>query len=359
MTQFTDIYSGNSVVVTGHTGFKGSWLTLWLEKLGAKVSGLALDPNSQPSHWNLLGLQANDKRIDLRNLELTKEALNIAKPKIVFHLAAQPLVGQSYSDPLNTWSTNVIGTVNLLEACRQISSIQAIIVITTDKCYENKEWAWGYRESDRLGGHDPYSASKASAELVVASYRNSFFDQPNSPLIATVRAGNVIGGGDWSAGRLVPDIVRSINKDKILEIRAPKATRPWQHVLEPLSGYLLLGQKMLEGKREFAQPWNFGPNQDGNRTVADILECMKNEWPSLNWKISTSPQPHEANLLYLDSSKAIQDLGWEPVWSIDECIKETASWYREFLEFGRVTSINQLERYIKKASLAQLAWSLN
>ena len=354
---FSDIYRDTSVLLTGHTGFKGSWLALWLKTLGAKVTGLALEPNSNPSHWDLLALDMIDKRADIRDAQKIKEAINIAKPKIVFHLAAQPLVRRSYSDPLETWSTNVMGTANLLEACRQQPSVRSIIVVTSDKCYENKEWAKGYREIDRLGGHDPYSASKASSELVVASYRKAFFNTPNSPLIASVRAGNVIGGGDWSEDRLIPDIVRAITDNKTLEIRSPNATRPWQHVLESLSGYLSLGQKMLEGKQDFAQAWNFGPNQDGNRTISDILLCMKNEWPAINWKIIQSPQPHEANLLYLDSSKAHQQLEWKPVWSIDESIKETVAWYRGLLEEEKVVSSIQLERYIKMAQLAGLKWS--
>jgi len=357
MTVFSDIYRNRTVLLTGHTGFKGSWLALWLKTLGSEVIGLALEPNSKPSHWDLLDLDIVDNRIDVRDEEKVKEAINIAKPEIVFHLAAQPLVRRSYSEPLDTWSTNVMGTANLLEACRQQPSVRAIIVITTDKCYENKEWPWGYREIDRLGGHDPYSASKASSELVVASYRKAFFNLPDSPLIASVRAGNVIGGGDWSEDRLIPDVVRSISDKKLLEIRSPNATRPWQHVLESLSGYLSLGQKMLEGKQEFAQAWNFGPTEDGNRSVADVLSCMKNVWPVIDWKITQSPQPHEANLLYLDSSKAHQHLGWKPVWSIDESLKETANWYRALLEQGKVVSSIQLENYIKKARQSGLKWS--
>jgi CDP-glucose 4,6-dehydratase len=358
MRVFSDIYRDTSVLVTGHTGFKGSWLSLWLEDLGAKVTGLALEPNTTPSHWDLLALDTIDKRVDIRDAQKIKETINTAKPKIVFHLAAQPLVRRSYSDPLETWSTNVMGTANLLEACRQQPSIRAIIVITSDKCYENKESSRGYQEIDRLGGHDPYSASKASSELVVASYRKAFFNMPNSPLVATARAGNVIGGGDWSEDRLMPDLVRAIKDNKTLEIRSPNATRPWQHVLESLSGYLSLGQKMLEGKQGFAQAWNFGPNQNGNRTVSDILLCMKNEWPAIEWEIIQSPQPHEANLLYLDSSKAHHQLEWKPVWTIDESIKETATWYRLLLEEGKVISSNQLKKYIKMAQLAGLKWSL-
>ena len=359
MTVFSDIYRGTSVLLTGHTGFKGTWLALWLKTLGAEVTGVSLEPNSKPSHWDLLGLDMIDERIDIRNAEKVKEAINIAKPKIVFHLAAQPLVRHSYSDPLGTWSTNVMGTANLLEACRQQPSIRAVIIVTSDKCYENKEWSWGYRETDRLGGHDPYSASKACTELVVASYRKAFFNTPDSPLLASVRAGNVIGGGDWSEDRLIPDMVRAIKDNKTLEIRSPNATRPWQHVLESLSGYLLLGQNLLQGRQDFAQAWNFGPHREGNRAVGDVLSSMKKEWPALDWKITRSPQPHEANLLYLDSSKAHQHLDWEPVWSIDESITATAAWYRTFLEQNKVISSAQLADYIKKAQSAGVKWSIN
>ena len=359
MTVFSDIYRGTPVLLTGHTGFKGTWLALWLKMLGAEVTGVSLEPNSKPSHWDLLGLDMIDERIDIRNAEKVKEAINIAKPKIVFHLAAQPLVRHSYSDPLGTWSTNVMGTANLLEACRQQPSVRAIIIVTSDKCYENKEWSWGYRETDRLGGHDPYSASKACTELVVASYRKAFFNTPDSPLLASVRAGNVIGGGDWSEDRLIPDMVRAIKDNKTLEIRSPNATRPWQHVLESLSGYLLLGQNLLQGRQDFAQAWNFGPHRDGNRGVGDVLSSMKKEWPALDWKITRSPQPHEANLLYLDSSKANQYLDWEPVWSINESIAATAAWYRTFLEQNKVISSAQLADYIKKAQSAGVKWSIN
>ena len=358
MTIFTDIYRDTSVLLTGHTGFKGTWLALWLKTLGAEVTGVSLEPNSKPSHWDLLGLDMVDKRIDIRDAEKVKEAINIAKPEIVFHLAAQPLVRHSYLDPLGTWSPNVMGTANLLEACRQQPSVKTVIIVTTDKCYENKEWSWGYRETDRLGGHDPYSASKASSELVVASYRKAFFNMPDSPLLASARAGNVIGGGDWSEDRLIPDMFRAIKDNKILEIRSPNATRPWQHVLDSLSGYLLLGQNMLQGRQDLAQAWNFGPHRDDNRTVGHVLSSMKKEWPAFDWKITRSPQPHEANLLYLDSSKAHQYLEWKPVWSIDESITKTATWYRAFLDHKKAISTDQLADYIKKAQSAGVKWSI-
>ena len=359
LTVFGDIYRGISVLVTGHTGFKGAWLALWLKKLGADVTGVSLDANSKYSHWDLLGLDISDQRFDIRNFEKIKESINIAKPKIVFHLAAQSLVRHSYSDPLNTWTTNIMGTVNVLEACRQEPSVRAVVTVTSDKCYENKEWSWGYRETDRLGGHDPYSASKACSELVVASYRNAFCGPPNTPLLASVRAGNVIGGGDWSDDRLIPDMVRAIRDEKTLEIRSPKSTRPWQHVLEPLSGYLLLGQRLLQRRQNFAQAWNFGPNRDGNRAVENVLSIMKKEWPALNWQITQSPQPYEANLLYLDSSQANQHLDWTPVWSFNESIFATAAWYRAFLEQDKIMSSVQLDEYVKRAQSNGLKWSID
>jgi CDP-glucose 4,6-dehydratase len=280
-----------------------------------------------------------------------------AKPEMVFHLAAQPLVRRSYRDPLETWSTNVMGTANLLDACRQTASVRAIVVVTTDKCYENQEWHWGYRESDRLGGHDPYSASKAATELVVASYRSAFFHAPDAPLLATARAGNVIGGGDWSEDRLIPDLVRAITTRTPLEIRSPTATRPWQHVLESLSGYLVLGQKLLEGKKSMAECWNFGPEPEGNRPVAEVLAQLTAHWPELTWQVTQHPQPHEAGLLYLDSAKAKTKLGWRPIWALDNALTATADWYRSFADKGRVVSRDQLAGYICAAQAAGLEWS--
>ena len=356
MQQFGNIYHNRRVLVTGHTGFKGSWLTLWLQEFGASVYGLALAPGTDPNHWELLGLGIEENRVDIRDISAVAACLEKTRPEIVFHLAAQPLVRRSYQAPLETWSTNVIGTANLLEACRNIPDIRAVLAVTTDKVYENKEWLWGYRETDRLGGHDPYSASKAATELVINSYRKSFFDGPSGPLLATARAGNVIGGGDWSEDRLIPDLVRAVQSSCSLEIRSPAATRPWQHVLECLSGYLLLGQKLLEGRTEFADAWNFGPELDSNRTVSEILTELKNYWPQINWHTTKTIQPHEANYLYLDISKTKKRLDLQPVWSLEDGISATAAWYRGFFESSAVLSRQQLREFTETALAKGLCW---
>jgi len=357
MNLFTDVYRGSRVLVTGHTGFKGSWLALWLQELGAEVSGIALDPETEPSHWNLLALDVDDRRLDIRDAGALAAAIQDIRPEIVFHLAAQPLVRRSYRDPLETWSTNVMGTANVLETCRQCESVRAIVAVTTDKCYENKEWPWGYRENDRLGGHDPYSASKAGAELVAASYRKAFFATAGAPLLATARAGNVIGGGDWSVDRLIPDLVRAVGEGVSLEIRSPGATRPWQHVLESLNGYLQLGQRLLEGDAAFAKAWNFGPALEGNRRVAEVLGILSQSWPQLRWHLTGQPQPHEATLLYLDSAMANAELKWSPVWSLEEALAATAGWYGEWLEHRTLATRRQLAEFTASAEAKGIAWA--
>lgn len=357
MTLFGDIYRNRSVLITGHTGFKGSWLTLWLTELGARISGVALAPESSPNHWHLLDLPLPTERIqDIRDFASLLRLVQGVQPEILFHLAAQPLVRRSYREPLETWATNVMGTANLLEACRQTSSVRALVIVTTDKCYENREWPWGYREIDPLGGRDPYSASKAAAELVIASYRNAFFGPGEAPLVASVRAGNVIGGGDWSEDRLIPDLVRALVADKSLEVRSPEATRPWQHVLDPLAGYLLLGQRLLEGHRDLAEPWNFGPANEDHCCVRKVLEMLQSQWPQVTWHQAGGEQPHEAALLHLDSTKARRRLGWRPVWDLAAALDATAQWYRTFLEQGRVLSRPQLDRYIEAARAAHATW---
>lgn len=357
MNLFNGQYLGRRVLLTGHTGFKGSWLALWLKELGAEVTGISLPPETFPNHWDLLKLDVNEYRQDIRDSGAVAQIFAETKPEIVFHLAAQSLVRRAYRQPLDTWSSNVIGTANVLDACRQTPSIKAIVIVTSDKCYQNQEWHWGYREIDRLGGHDPYSASKAAAELVAASYRSSFFHQADSPLLATARAGNVIGGGDWSEDRLIPDLVRAINRQIPLEIRSPRATRPWQHVLESLSGYLVLGQKLLEGQANAADSWNFGPEAEGNRTVEQVLTALKAYWPELVWQVSDSLQPHEANLLYLDNTKAKSRLGWRSAWPIEETLAATAAWYRQHASNRQPISPAQLTEYVNAARQAQIAWA--
>ncbi len=357
MRQFADVYRGRRVLLTGHTGFKGSWLALWLRELGAQVTGVALAPETSPSHWDLLNLPIDDRRLDIRNFSGLAEVVREKQPELIFHLAAQPLVRRSYREPLETWSTNVMGTANVLEASRTAESVQAIVVITTDKCYENFEWPWGYRENDRLGGHDPYSASKAATELVAASYRKAFFHAGGRPLLATARAGNVIGGGDWSEDRLIPDLVCAIASGQTLEVRSPGSTRPWQHVLECLSGYLLLGQRLLQGDQAFAEAWNFGPEPEGNRTVAEVLDTLGQLLEDVRWQVTHRAQPHEATLLFLDSAKARSILQWKPVWDLDTTVMATATWYRAWLREQRVVSAQQLADYVAAAARAKHGWA--
>lgn len=357
LNTFGSAYRGRRVLVTGHTGFKGSWLCLWLQTLGAEVSGLALDPASEPNHWDLLQLSIDDHRIDVRDEAAVGRVFAAARPEVVFHMAAQPLVRRSYREPVITWATNVMGTAHVLEAARHSPGVRGVVVVTTDKCYENREWPWAYRERDRLGGHDPYSASKAGAELVAASYRTAFLQAPSTLLLATARGGNVIGGGDWSEDRLIPDLVRSVSGREPMVIRSPHATRPWQHVLDCLSGYLLLGQRLLAGDTACADAWNFGPDGEGNRTVERVLQELAQTWPQLRWHVASDPQPHEAGLLQLDSAKAKMHLGWRPVWNIEKALHHTALWYRQLLETGDVSSTDQLATYVADAVDAGLGWA--
>ncbi|HEY0329472.1 MAG TPA: CDP-glucose 4,6-dehydratase [Rhodopseudomonas sp.] len=354
---FGNVYQGRKVLVTGHTGFKGSWLTLWLEKLGAKVGGLALPPETVPNHWNLLRLNTESHHVDIRDEAALRETILRIAPEVVFHLAAQPLVRRSYQNPIETWATNVMGTANVLNACRQLDHLAAVVVATTDKCYENREWVWGYREIDPLGGRDPYSASKAGSELVAASFRSSYFGGPEQALIATGRAGNVIGGGDWSEDRLIPDLVRAVTDRKPVQIRSPHATRPWQHVLECLSGYLLLGQRLIERDRASADAWNFGPDHEGNQPVVAVLTSLKQHWPAVAWEVLAQQQLHEASLLQLDSNKARSKLQWRPVWTFQEGVAATAEWYRAWTERQEVISRHQLDRYIALATGQGLSWT--
>ena len=351
-------FFGKKVLITGHTGFKGAWLSLWLSWLGARVSGVSLCIPTEPSHFAALELEGKvqDYRLDIRDHSALKALVHEIQPDFVFHLAAQALVRRSYADPVDTWQTNTMGTINLLQALRGLDNTCVAVLITSDKCYDNVEWVWGYRETDPLGGPDPYSASKGAAELAIRSYVKSFFPAVGKVRICVGRAGNVIGGGDWSEDRLIPDLVRSIAARQSLEIRSPNATRPWQHVLESLSGYLLLGQKLIEGNQNFDGAWNFGPERSGNRTVADVLTRLQTHWPEMHWHKTAAPQLHEANLLYLDSAKAHNQLGWQPVWNLDTTLEKTADWYRAFQSSQTTISTQQLAQYVEAAQSAQVGW---
>ncbi len=360
---FDSVYSDTRVLVTGHTGFKGSWLCMWLEGLGASVTGYALPPPTQPNHFDDIGLKTTSIIGDILDYNKLLVTLNESSPEVVFHLAAQPSVLYSYNNPIETFRTNVMGAAHLLEACRHTPSVRAVVIVTTDKCYENKEWVYGYRENDELGGYDPYSSSKACVELVTASYRQSFFElkdlQETTPtLIASARAGNVIGGGDWTNDRLIPDAARAAAEHRPVSIRNPASSRPWQHVLEPLSGYLLLGQRLLEGHTEFAEAWNFGPTLESNLATKSIINLMHRYWPAVSGEFARRDSaPHEAGLLMLDSTKARQLLGWKPVWGVEETIEKTADWYRTYIDDHRVITENQIADYIKDAVSAGSIWA--
>ncbi|WP_252273074.1 CDP-glucose 4,6-dehydratase [Pseudomonas subflava] len=358
MTQFAACYQGRRVLLTGHTGFKGSWLAAWLVELGAEVVGYSLprEVDGEAPHWDALGLAATDLRGDIRDAAALQRLMAEYRPEIVFHLAAQSLVRPSYREPLEAWSSNVLGTANVLEACRVTPGVAAIVVVTTDKVYANREWPWGYRECDELAGHDPYSASKAATELLCDSYRKSFWQQ-TGPLLVTARAGNVIGGGDWAEDRLIPDLVRAVQIGRTLQIRSPSSTRPWQHVLECLSGYLLLGQRLLQGDRACTGAWNFGPATEANRSVAEILEALREQWPALNWQFGSEDGLHEARLLYLDSAKARAELRWTPVWPLTTALQMTADWYRRSHERGEVCTREQLREFTTAARRAGCTWA--
>ncbi len=332
---FDGFYAEKSVLVTGHTGFKGSWLALWLHQMGAKVTGLALPPATEPNHFDLIGLKdiIRHRTGDIRDLRAVTEACDAAEPEIVFHLAAQPLVRESYDDPKATFDTNIGGTVNVLEACRRSASVKAAVIVTSDKCYENKEWVWGYRENDPMGGHDPYSASKGAAELVSAAYLRSYFAPGGlgpHPGLATARAGNVIGGGDWSKDRIIPDCVRALSKGEPITVRNPQATRPWQHVADPLCGYLLLARRLFEHPGGFSGAWNFGPAEGGQIRVAELAEKFIAAWGggSMETPPRSGAAPHEAHLLKLCIDKAAGELGWRPTLDSAQAIDWTVAWYK-------------------------------
>lgn len=327
-----DFWRGKRVLVTGHTGFKGAWLTRWLVLSGAEVAGYSLAPETDPNLFDVTGLakQCQSTLGDVRDLPLLSKVVSSYRPEIVFHMAAQALVRRSYREPVDTYATNVLGTVNVLEALRQTGSARAVVVVTTDKCYENREWEWAYREVDPLGGHDPYSSSKACAEIVATAYRRSFFE---NQIVATARAGNVIGGGDWSEDRLLPDIVRGVGSGKAVVIRNPASTRPWQHVLEPLSGYLLLAERVWNDPRTFADAWNFGPRDDDTQPVGEIARRFVEALGagSLELGKPDPKAPHEAGLLQLDAAKARSRLGWTPRLGVDGALRLSAQWYKAYL----------------------------
>lgn len=335
---FDGFYKGKRVLVTGHTGFKGSWLSIWLNELGADVVGVGLDPYSDKDNFVLSGIGSKikaDIRADIRDGERMKEIFAEYKPEIVFHLAAQPLVRLSYDIPVDTYQTNVMGTINILEAIRATDSMKVGVMITTDKCYENKEQIWGYRENEPMGGYDPYSSSKGATEIAIASWRRSFFNpedyEKHGKSIASVRAGNVIGGGDWALDRIIPDCIRALEAGKPIDIRSPKAIRPWQHVLEPLGGYMLLARKMWESPTEYCEGWNFGPRAESISTVWEVASKVVENYGSGELRDISDPDAlHEAKLLMLDISKAKFRLGWEPRMDIDQTIAMTADWYRRY-----------------------------
>lgn len=342
------------VFVTGHTGFKGSWLCLWLHDLGAEVTGYALNPPTDPSLFYLCDIKRFTRTIiaDVRDGDALTSAMLAAQPEIVIHMAAQPLVRDSYKIPVETYAINVMGTVNLLEAARQCKTVKAIVNVTTDKCYENKEWIWGYRENEPLGGYDPYSSSKACSELVTSAYRNSFFSSKDhgtqGVAVASARAGNVIGGGDWATDRLIPDCVRAILQNETIIIRNPAAIRPWQHVLEPLSGYLLLAQKLYENGAKYAEAWNFGPEDSDAKPVEWIVKSLCEKWDgNASYRTDTGSHPHEAHYLKLDCSKAKSELGWRPRWDLAQALDRIVDWTKAYKERKGVKEVclKQIEAY--------------
>lgn len=342
-------WDGKRVFLTGHTGFKGGWLALWLADLGAEVHGYALAPPSQPSFFDVCdvgGRIASSVIADVRDAARLASAMDAAQPEIVLHLAAQPLVRYSYAAPVETYATNVMGLVHLFEAVRSTATVKAVVNVTTDKCYENREWLWAYRENEAMGGADPYSSSKACAELVTSAYRRSFL-APRNIHVASARAGNVIGGGDWAVDRLVPDFLRVLDAGEKLMIRSPNATRPWQHVLEPLSGYLLLAERLHTQGADFAEGWNFGPDDSDVRSVEWIVERLCSGSPGASWECDTRTQPHEATQLKLDSSKAHARLGWYPRWRLDAALDRTLAWHAAWKrgEDMALTSLAQIRDY--------------
>jgi CDP-glucose 4,6-dehydratase len=353
-----NVYKNKKVFITGHTGFKGSWLALWLTKLGARICGFALPPNTDPAIFNILGLEKIIEchvEGDIRDFDKLKIGLNKFSPDIVFHMAAQPLVRMSYKEPLETYQTNALGTVNILEAVRRNKKVKALVNVTTDKCYKNKEMSIAYKENDELGGYDPYSNSKACSELITSSYRDSFFNnqdfgRKHNTLVATARAGNVIGGGDYSLDRLIPDFVKAVQKNQNIVLRNIQAIRPWQFVLEPLSGYMLLGSKLLSLEANYADVYNFGPEEESIVTVEEVIKKAISFWGRGRYEEDINEHPHEAKLLKLDISKAKKDLNWYPRYDIDDALKNTMEWYKAYYEGKNMVdfSLNQISIYSDK-----------
>lgn len=366
---FADVYRGKRVLVTGHTGFKGAWLSEWLLVLGAEVTGFARPPNTQPALFSQLGLARRLRHVvgDVCDLTQVREVVKVTKPNVIFHLAAQPLVRLSYEDPVSTYATNVMGTVHVLEAVRLAGQSCSVVAVTTDKCYENREWVHGYRETDPMGGHDPYSSSKGAAELAIDAYRRSFFSGASAAVrLASARAGNVIGGGDWACDRILPDCIRALKAGQKIAVRNQTATRPWQHVLEPLSGYLCLGAALVEPRLSpfpghLASAFNFGPRLESNRTVRAVVEEVLLHWPGA-WENRSDPSAvHEANRLNLVADKAHHLLGWKPVWGFAETVRETVSWYRRAEDTGadlEAFTRQQISHYMKAAHGCGVHWSL-
>ncbi len=358
-------FRGKTVLVTGHTGFKGSWLTAWLAQLGAKVVGIAFDPPTVPSHFTAADMASRitDLRIDVRDRTEMENAIIEAQPDFVFHLAAQSLVRRSYDDPLETWNTNVLGTLHVLEALRKMDRVCSAVIITSDKCYDNVEWVWGYRETDAMGGPDPYSASKGAAELAIRSHIKSYFPKATSKVrIAAARAGNVIGGGDWAADRIVPDCVKAWSGNKAVELRNPHSTRPWQHVLEPLSGYLELSHALSERPEMHGEPFNFGPPAQQNHSVLELVQQMALHWDQVRWHdVSQSATgPYESGLLKLNCDKALHFLNWQAVMGFEDTVRMTSEWYRAFYqepESVAQTSAGQIAAYTALAAQKGMAWA--
>ena len=339
VVMFNNIYSGKTVLVTGHAGFKGSWLCLWLQRLGANVIGYGRAPRTEPNHYDILGGSADHWARDLLDFPMLQSVINLEQPDLVIHLAAKAIVARTFLEPRETFENNIMGTVNLLEAVRLCPSVKGVVAVTTDKIYEDKNWQWGYRENDEMGGEIPYDASKVCVENVIRCYRESY-----GVHIATARAGNVIGGGDWSEKRLIPDIVRSAAAGEKVIVHTPQSTRPWQHVLEPLSGYLMLGQRILEGKNVNGA-WNFGPDGDA-MSVLDILKTAKIYWPKIDWEVDNTPtHPKMVYLLRIDNSKAKDELGWRPAYNMKTAVKKTIEWYKDFYEHGLISSESDIIDY--------------